>query len=443
MRRTVGLTRDQKRRTVRATRVLCKIVGMNRGIAGFVFRGLKLGKRRVSLMLSGRVSSFPGISNKRPCLDERTGRIFRGTARCSGRVNSRFISLRRLLLTLLAMGDAISAVLGSTKVARGRLHNTVDRLEGKRGIASRSDRSGCRSLRGCTVGLGRTTHDNGLSPIVKHSRRVQQMLRVLDQHAGGGPVLVNRPNANGATVIRKLTRHVLQNSIPRGLGGGRMCSLSVNTLITKTGCGKRFRRQLGSMIGRIGGSRNGVVLFVSRVRALMKTKGKRNTVSTTGVLGPTLTHKRLHSVNTAALSRCRGCFRGSGTLRHHFRVMRMSRPSGLDAVSVLHKLGRQCRGRRRMHVGSSTVVTTMRLDDQCVASHFLPSGTVSLVSRTTTGLHVRISSIPRKLSRVSQGVGRLRVRQRTVGQRGSRPGLRAVNGRLTRLGRRRGSCGTG
>lgn len=443
MRRTMGLIGDQKRRTVRPIRVVRKIVGMNRGIAGFVFRGLNVGKRRMTIIISGRVSSLPGISNNRPCLDHRTGSMLRGTARCSGRVNSRFISLRRVLLTLLAMGDAMSAVLGSTKVARGRLHGTVDRLEGKRGMASRSDRSACRSLRGCTVGLGRTTHDNGLSPMVKHSRRVQQMLRVLDQEAGGGPVLVNRPNANGATVIRKLTRHVLQKSMPRGLGGGRICSLSVNTLITNTGCGNRFRRHLGSMIGRIGGSRNSVVLFVSRVRALMNTKGNRNTVSTTGVLGPTLTHNRLHSVNTAALSRCRGCFRGSGTLRHHFRVMRMSRPSGLDAVSVLHKLGRHCRGRRRIHVGSSTVVTTIRLDDHCVASHFLPSGTVSLVSRTTTGLQVRMSSMPRRLSRVSHGVGRLRVRHRTVGHRGSGPGLRVVNGRLTRLGRLRGSFGTG
>lgn len=443
IRRTIGLIGTQKRRTVRPIRLLAKMVGMNRGIAGFVFRGLKMGKRRVTLIISGRVSSLPGISNKRPCLDERSGRMLRGTARCSGRVNSRFISLRRLLLTLLAMGDATSAVLGSTNVTRGRLHDTVDRLHGKRGMASRSDRSACRSLRGCTVGLGRTTHDNGLSPMVKQSRRVQHMLRVLDHHAGGGPVLVNRPNANGATVMRNLTRHVLENSMPRGLESGRMCSLSVNTLMTNTGCGNRFRRQLGSIIGRMVGSRKGVVLFVSRVRALINTKGNRNTVSTTGVLGPTLTHKRLHTVNTAALSRCRGCFRGSGTLRHHFRVMRISRPSALDAVSVLHKLGRHCRGRRRMHVGSSTVVTTMRLDDHCVASHFLPSGTVSLVSRTTTGLHVRMSSIPRSLSRVSHGVGRLRVRHRTVGHRGSRPGLSAVNGRVTRLGRRRGSFGTG
>lgn len=393
-------------------------------------------------MLSTRVDSLPGMSNKRPCLSDRTGAILRGTVNCSSGVKSRCISLRPVVLTLFARGDATSRVLGSTNVARGRLHRTVRRLQGKGGMADRSTRSACSTLKGCTVGLGRHTHDNGLSPIVNHSSRVHHMLRVLDHHAGGGPVLVNRPNINGATVTRKLTRHVIQNSMPRGLGSGRVFSLSVKTLITKTGCGNRFRRHLGTMINRIAGSSKRVVLFVSRVRALINTNGNRNTVSTTGVLGPTLTHNRLHSVNTAALSRCRGCFRGSGTLRHHFRVIVISRPGRLSTVSVLHNLGRGCRGRRGIHVGSSTVVTTIRLSAQCVASQFLPSGTVSLVSRTTTHLHLRVSSIPRSLSRISHHVGRLRVRHRTVGHRGSGKGLRRLGGRVTSLGSRRAGRGT-
>lgn len=413
-------------------------------MAGCVFRGLNVGNGRVTVLLRRRVRRLPHIrKTNRPCLSNSAGRVLLGTRSVTGGVKSRFMDIRPVLLTVLGNGSATTQVLGSTNTGRGSLATTVRTLQRNRGIGDRDTSRGCRDLRGCTGGLMRRTHDNGLSPMVNHSRRVHHILRVLSHHAGGGPVLVNRPNANGATVIRKLTRHVIHNSIPRGLGGGRLCSLSVNTLITNTGCGNRFRRHLGDIVGRMAGTGNRVVLFVSRVRALMNTNNNRNTVSTTGVLGPTLTHNRLETVNTAALGRCRGCFRGSGTLRHQFRAIVIGRPSRMSTVDVLHNVGRHCRGRRGIHVRSSTYVTTIGLSRECVSSEFLPSGTVSLVSRTTTGLHVRHSSIPRRLSRVAHRLGRLRVRHRTVGHRGSRPGVRRLSGRVTRLGSGRRSFHTG
>lgn len=291
-----------------------------------------------------------------------------------------------------------------------RLVTTVRTIQNDRQIASPGPRTRCRTLRHFNLSLARTTQSNGLSPIVNHSRRVQQIVRILSQHAGGGPIMVNRPNINGATVTRTLTRHVVGNRIPRSLGKQALVSLSVNNLVTKTGCHNRFRRHLHLILGRIASSRKRVVLFVSRLRAIIKTKTARNAVSTNGLLGPVLTQNRLHYVKTAALSRCHGRVRGSTTLRQHFRRICVNRPDTRSAVSVLQKLGRHCRGRRNIGVTSDTLITTTILSSHCVTSHFLPSGTVSLISRTTTGLGVRVASGPTRLRSLSQQLVRLRVR---------------------------------
>lgn len=155
-------------------------------------------------------------------------------------------------------------------------------------------------LRHFARGLARRTHSNGLSPILYHSNTVHRVVSVLTHHHGGGPVIINRTNINGATVIRNLTSHVTTNRIPRILGNIRLLSLSVNLLRTNTDIGNRFRHHLGNIVSRIGTSPGPVVVFVSRTRALVNTNNGTNNSSTTGLLGPTLTHNRLHAVTTAA-----------------------------------------------------------------------------------------------------------------------------------------------
>lgn len=214
------------------------------------------------------------------------------------------------------------------------------------------------------------------------------MVRVLSEEAGGGPYLVNRPNMNGATVTRKLTLHVTTKGIPRELGGGRVRLLSLASLITNARFENRFRDEVGKLISRVGRG-NGVVLFVSRIRDLINANSGRNAVGTTGVLGPTLSENRIRIVNTAAFGRCEGCVRGSSTLREEFRPMGINRPAVTRSVSIVTNMGNCCRTRRHMVISSSVIHGAIILSRECVASHFLPSGTVSLLSRdyTYTTLH--------------------------------------------------------
>ncbi len=292
-------------------------------------------------------------------------------------------------------------------------------------------------VRRCYAGLARGTRGNRVSIVVNHSGRLCHAVRVLSHHSGGGPYLVNRPNINGATVTRKLTLRVTEKRTPTHLLSGRVRLLSLAKLITNARFEKRFRDHMGNLMDRIGRT-NGVVLFVSRVRGLINTNSStRNSVGTTGVLGPTLSHNRVRIVNTAAFGRCEGCVRGSTTLRQEFRPMAIRRPSLTRARGVLVNIGKCCRNFRGMAVPSDVIGGTMVLSRECIASECLPSGTVSLLSRTYTYTDLTGATISR-LCGTGGGITRC-----SVVLRGLRTSIRgpSCRGRTLTEIRLRG-CGT-
>lgn len=275
-------------------------------------------------------------------------------------------------------------------------------------------------LSGFNMSVAQTTRRNGLSPIINHRHRVRHLTRVLDHHGGGGPILVNRPKIKGSTVMRNLTLHVIRGGISHVLFRGHIIVLSVTSIITKAGCHNRFRRHVHSVVGRLRGG-PGIVLFVSRVRAVMNTNTTTNSVSTTGVLGPTLTHNRVRYVKTAALSRCEGGVRGSNTLRHHFRGIVMRPAATRRALRVLGGVGRGCRSRRGIDCASRTLRTYIGLSTHCVASHGFPSGTVSTLSRTNSHIRLAGVGIPGRVRRRRGLVRRTHdLGTRTMGSRGFR-----------------------
>lgn len=292
---------------------------------------------------------------------------------------------------------------------RGRGSNGKGRNNGGNGgthgmINTGPAGSGAPCLSGFDCSLAGTTGSNDLSPMMKESGRVAHLVRVLKEEGGGGPMLVNRPNINGDTVMRKLTRVVTGNSRDSLFFGGQMLDLSVANVITNAGCENRFRRHVGNIVGRLRGG-PGVVIFVSRVRALVNTNNTRKDVSTTGVVGPTLTHNFVRYVKTAALGRCHGDVRGSNTLRHEFRGVVMRPAATRRALRVLRGVGRGCRRRRGIDCASRTLGTYMGLTSECVRSHSFPSGTVSIVSRTNTRVRVGDTAIPSRLVRTRGGLG--------------------------------------
>lgn len=289
-------------------------------------------------------------------------------------------------------------------------------------------------LGGCYGGLATGTGHNRVSTVVNERGRVSHTVRVLYHEAGGGPYLVNRPKMKGATITRNLTVGVTGNRIPTGLTSGRVCLLSLATLITNARFENRFRNEVGNLISRIG-DRKGVVLFVSRIRGLINAKSDRNAVGTTGVLGPTLSENRVRIVNTAAFGRCEGCVRGSTTLRHHFRPVGVRRPSIRSTCEVLLNVGTCCRGCRGIRVDSDLICGTMAVSRECVASECLPSGTVSLLSRTYayTGLHgPTVSRCRLGLGRGGSLLREVSTLSRPSPSRGRRVSCRLVSGLGTR-----------
>lgn len=426
---TARRTRGFGRRSVKARRVLLKLIQRRRNVTKGILHNCSVSRRKIHRRVI-RLANFNRVGTRSfgtPLpFSPQTGGIVVCTAGRTRGLKIPLMKARRLLLNLLGRRVLTIGVVGGLRVSPGLLHGSlcrglnVGRPAGP-SVHSTGGASGIRrkapALSSLTHGLARLTHRGQVSPVIKHSGRIHHVVRVISHEAGGGPILMKRPKINGATVIRNLTRGVMTNSIPSALTGGHVVVLSVNSLMTNAGCHNRFRREVGGVVSRVCGS-NGIVLFVSRLRALVNTNKTRKTVSTSGVLGPTLTENRLRAVNTAALSRCRGCVRGSTTLREHFTPVRVSRPAPRRSIRVVHNLHSHCRRRRNIRVASRTLGTTIRLSIHCVASEQLPSGTVSLVSRSTTGIHLSIA-------RKSAPVKGLRVR--VTGLSGS--GRRTVLGR--------------
>ncbi len=440
--RTVGSTRLLNRACINDRRLLLKLLHINNNITSTILAGCNIATRGIRTLVHSRVNYNAHAGLSPSFFAPHTGRIVRLSVSDGVGSNGRLINDRRLLLKVLNRNSGFTVhFLGSLSISiTGLAHRLLRTTNisvgaGPRGGVRDGGGSGAPALTGCKHSLARSTGGKGVSPIVKHRDRIRHIVRVLYHHAGGGPYLINRPNINGATVVRKLTRRVYSNGIPRVLRSGQVFDLSLANVITNAGCHNSFRRQVGTIVSRIAGSR-GVILFVSRVRAVVNTNSTRKSASTTGVLGPSLTHNRFRLVNTAALARCHGGVRGSSTLRHHFRPMAMGRPSRRSDVLVLGNVHSGCRTRRGIAVASRTVATTIGLSSHCVASHFLPSGTVSLVSRTSSGMELSTSVIPRGVGRLRRALLDARSRgRRTVDSRDFR-GTTGLHSRMLGLGAR-------
>lgn len=447
---TLGLTVRDTRRVhrgcINARRVLCKLMGRNDNITTATLGRYKMARSTLHRGLRSVGNAVSLIRLAPSSFAPHAGEILETTIVVSSGANCACMNARRLLLTVLSRDSDCTitflrrlnmSIRELTRTISGNVRNNTSRnFNNFRGRSTPGNSRGNNStLSGFNESLARTTGGNRVSPMVNERGRVREIVRVLSHHAGGGPILVNRPNMNGATITRKLTLRVTGNGIPRVLGSGQIIDLSLANVMTNTGCENSFRREVGTTVSRIGGS-GGAVLFVSRLRAVINTNTTRNDTSTTGVLGPSLTENSFRIVNTAALGRCEGCVRGSTTLRHHFRPMGINRPAPRRTMRVLGNLHSDCRTRRGIGVASRTVGTTMALSSECVTSHCLPSGTVSLVSRNTSGMELTSLASP-------SGMGRLRSRVTSCRGRGTDTVGRRSFRETTQLHSRRGRLRAG
>ncbi len=421
---TVRTTKRVKRACVNARRVILKLLQRNANITTIILTTQNIATMTCTgTVLTTRSSNMPIPLSPRS-LAPQNGTTVRLTLASTTLSNRQCTNARRVLTTVLqSSADITMQLLAHLNKQPVSLLNSLGQTIAPPATPSVNHKRAKENnhaplLRRCKQSLAHVTQTKQLSPIVKQRARLRQILRVLYHHAGGGPYLVKRPKIKGATIIRNLTRHVTTSRIPRVLQKGQLIALSLANVITNAGCHNSFRRQMGGTIIRIRGTKS-ILLFVSRLRGLVNANTTRKTISTTGVLGPILTQKRLRLVKTAALARCHQRVRGSTTLRHHFRPIAIKRPATRRAVTVLQKLQSGCRTRRHVGVDSRTLSTTITLSGQCVPSHFLPSGTVSLVSRTTSHLQLAARTTPSSIGRLRDRTTQLSTRGQTTVRRRS------------------------
>ncbi|MGH9224126.1 MAG: ATP-dependent Clp protease ATP-binding subunit [Acidimicrobiales bacterium] len=303
---------------------------------------------------------------------------------------------------LLAMAKRIG-------VDRNDLLNVLKEVRGSHRVTSQSPESTYAALERFGRDLTAAARQQKLDPVIGRDEEIRRVIQVLSRRTKNNPVLIGEPGVGKTAIVEGLARRIVEQDVPEGLKGKKVCSLDLASMVAGSKYRGEFEERLKAVLKEIADSNGEVVTFIDEMHTVVGAGAAEGAMDAGNMLKPMLSRGELRMIGATTLDEFRKHVEKDAALERRFQPIYVGEPSVEDSIAILRGLKERYEVHHGVRIQDAALVAAAVLSNRYLTGRFLPDKAIDLIDESASKLRIEIDSLPTEIDVIERRIRQLEI----------------------------------
>ncbi|MBP7095186.1 MAG: ATP-dependent Clp protease ATP-binding subunit [Spirochaetia bacterium] len=245
-----------------------------------------------------------------------------------------------------------------------------------------------------------------IDPVIGREAEIRRVVRILSRRTKNNPVLVGEPGVGKTAIVEGLALRIASGEVPDQLGGKRILSLDIASVVAGTKYRGEFEERLKRIMKEIAQAGD-VVLFIDELHTVIGAGSAEGTIDASNMLKPALSRGEIQCIGATTLAEYRKYFEKDAALERRFQLVLVEEPDAEQAVEILLGIKGRYEDYHGVAYGRDAIEAAVGLSRRYLADRFLPDKAIDLMDEAGAKRRIEDPSRPPELPEVEGEIAKL------------------------------------
>ena len=234
---------------------------------------------------------------------------------------------------------------------------------------------------------------NELDPVIGRENEIQRIIQILIRRTKNNPILIGEPGVGKSAVAEGLAQRIVQGNVPEMLGGKRLLSLDIGSMIAGTKFRGEFEERLKNVMDELHKAGN-ILLFIDEIHTIVGTGASEGSLDAANILKPALSRGEIQCIGATTLDEYRKYFEKDAALERRFQPVTVGEPTPEETLSILYGLRDRYEAHHKVRITDGALAAAVKLSDRYITDRFLPDKAVDLMDEAASRVRIQAFTTP-------------------------------------------------
>ena len=228
-------------------------------------------------------------------------------------------------------------------------------------------------------------------------------------------MLIGEAGVGKTAIVEGLAQKIVNNDVPEILGGKKVVSLDLGSMIAGSRFRGEFEERLKSAIDEVQKSDGEIILMIDELHTVVGAGAAQGALDASNMLKPALARGELQCIGATTLDEFHKHIEKDAALERRFAPIYVEEPNVEDTIKMLHGLRDRYEAHHKVRFSDEALVAAARLADRYVTDRHLPDKAIDLMDESAAKLRVALYSLPDDLRGMKSEIDRLSSEEELAG----------------------------
>ena len=235
-----------------------------------------------------------------------------------------------------------------------------------------------------------------LDPVIGRNREIERVIQVLSRRTKNNPVLIGDPGVGKTAIVEGLAQRIMENRVPEILGGKRVVTLDLSSMIAGTKYRGEFEDRLTKIIAEIKGAGD-IIIFIDELHTIVGAGAAEGAIDAANILKPSLARGEFQCVGATTLDEYRKHIEKDAALERRFQPILVDEPSQEESIEILKGLRDRYEAHHGVKISDEAIEAAVRLSARYISDRFLPDKAIDLIDEASSKVRLINYIVPDEL----------------------------------------------
>lgn len=262
--------------------------------------------------------------------------------------------------------------------------------------AKRKGKSKTPTLDAFSRDLTQDASEGRLDPVIGRNKEIERVIQVLSRRTKNNPVLIGDPGVGKTAIVEGLAQRIFENRVPEILGGKRVVTLDLSSMIAGTKYRGEFEDRLTKIVAEIK-SAGDIIIFIDELHTIVGAGAAEGAIDAANILKPSLARGEFQCVGATTLDEYRKHIEKDAALERRFQPILVDEPSQEESIEILKGLRDRYEAHHGVKITDEAIDAAVRLSARYISDRFLPDKAIDLIDEASSKVRLANYIVPDEL----------------------------------------------